>query len=68
MLGVPDDLYGAPVDMGAMRAVVAAAMLRDWPIEAADVEGAYLVAELRGPPHLREATPSHLGRSWRASG
>ena len=42
--------------------VIAAATLRDWVVEAADVEGAYLTAPIRGdatymrlPPHLWEA-------------
>ena len=33
-----------------MRAVVSHGLVHDYPIETADVEGAYLTAKLRGPP------------------
>ena len=48
--GAPDHLYGKPVDLSLARTVMAAATLKGWGIEAGDIEGAYLNAELRGPP------------------
>ena len=50
VFGVPDGLYGKPVDLGLARASIAVSMLRDWRVEAGDIEGAYLAAVLRRPP------------------
>ena len=50
VFGAPDDLYGKPVDLCLARMVMSVALLRDWRIEAGDIEGAYLNAPLRGPP------------------
>ena len=62
--GDPGDLYGKPADLGLARAVNAAAMLKDWRVEASDIEGAYLTAALRGPPaHEAFARPVERSRS-----
>ena len=64
VLGTADGLYGAPINLATARMVVTTALLRDWAVEAADVDGAYLMADLKGPPvYLR--LPKTL---WEASG
>ena len=45
-----DGLYGTPVSLATARLVLATALLRDWSVDVGDVEGAYLVAKLGGPP------------------
>ena len=50
VFGTPDDLYGKPVDLALARTIIATALLRDWTVEAGDIDGAYLTAPLRGPP------------------
>ena len=64
VFGAPDDLFGKPVDLATVRAVLATALLRGWGVEVGDVDGAYLTAKLRGP-----ATYMRLPESlWAAAG
>ena len=50
VLGTTDSLYGTPISLATARYVLAVALLRDWAPDAADVDGAYLMADLGGPP------------------
>ena len=64
VMGTTDGLYGTPISISNARYVLAVAALRSWGVEVADVEGAYLTADLGGPPvYLR--MPERL---WRAAG
>ena len=65
VLGAPDHLYGKPVDLCLARTIMAAATLRGWGIDAGDIEGAYLNAELRGPP-IYMRLPRNLWESIKA--
>ena len=64
VFGAPEDLYGKPVDLVVARTVIAAALIKDWGIDAADVDGAYLNAPLRGPAVYMRLTPA----LWAAMG
>ena len=45
-----DSLWGTPIDLPCARHVFAISLLNGWNIQTADVEAAYLVSDLRGPP------------------
>ena len=45
-----DQLFGTPVPLPNMRTVLSHGIVNDYPIEVADVDGAFLTATLRGPP------------------
>ena len=64
VLGTTDGLYGQPISLSTARLVLAAATLRGWEVEVGDVKGAYLTADLGGPPvYLRLSA-----RLWEAAG
>ena len=63
-MGSTDGLYGASVSLATARLVLASAVLKDWAVDVGDVEGAYLVTELRGPP-VNVRLPPAL---WEAAG
>jgi hypothetical protein len=62
---VDDDMYNSPVNFRAFRTTMMMAHLRKWCTRQGDVAGAYLEAELKGPPvfirlpqQLRPETPA----------
>ena len=64
VFGTTDNLYGAPISLSTARMVLIVAAMRDWAVEVGDVDGAYLMADLGGPPvYMR--LPKHL---WGMSG
>ena len=64
VLGTTDGLYGQPISLSTARIVIVAATLRDWKVEVGDVDGAYLTADLGGPPVYLRLSP----RLWEAAG
>ena len=64
VVGTTDSLYGTPISLATARYVLAVALLRDWAPEAADVDGAYLMADLGGPPVYMRLTQA----LWSAAG
>ena len=59
-----DQLFGTPVPLPIMRAVITHGMVHDYPIEVADVDGAYLTATLRGPPMFGRIPPELRPSEW----
>ena len=64
VLDTTEGLYGTPVGLTTGRLVMAVALLRDWAVEVGDVEGAYMVAKIGGPPVYVRLTPA----LWAAPG
>ena len=58
-----EGLHGTPVGLALARMVLAVALLRDWAVQVGDVEGAYLCADLRGPPVYLRLTQALWGAS-----
>ena len=61
VLGAPDHLYGKPVDLCLAMTIMTTADLLRWELDAGDIGGAYLNAELRGPPIKFDATAQIVG-------
>ena len=64
IIGTTDALYGAPISLNTARYVLALALLNGWGVDAGDVDGAYLRAELGGAPVI---TRLHA-ELWAAAG
>ena len=60
-----DVLFGSPIPLDCVRMMLATAACRGWCAEVADVDGAYLLADLRGPPTFARLPKDLQPTDWK---